>query len=113
MQTLSPDRQRAVAEAASRELARRSLRDFCKRVDKRYVIAPHLALLIDRLEALERRDIRRLIVAMPPRHGVATRFAVVSRVAYRPATSKRLSLHRTRPSLRRKMPGAFVTLWAT
>jgi hypothetical protein len=34
-----------------------------------YEVAPHLALLIDHLEALERRDIRRLVVAMPPRHG--------------------------------------------
>lgn len=59
----------AIAQAAQSELARRSLRDFCTRMDKKYEVAPHLALLIDRLEALERRDIRRLVVAMPPRHG--------------------------------------------
>jgi predicted phage terminase large subunit-like protein len=59
----------AIAEVARQELARRSLRDFCTRMDRKYEVAPHLALLINHLEALERRDIRRLIVAMPPRHG--------------------------------------------
>jgi predicted phage terminase large subunit-like protein len=59
----------ALAPFAQAELARRSLLPFCTRMDPRFMPARHLLLLIDRLEALERRDIRRLIVAMPPRHG--------------------------------------------
>lgn len=43
--------------------------DFCKYVDPEYIVAPHLRLLGDNLEALERGDIDRLIVATPPRHG--------------------------------------------
>jgi predicted phage terminase large subunit-like protein len=59
----------ALRESADAELARRRLLPFCERIDPHYERARHLELLADRLEALERRDIRRLIVAMPPRHG--------------------------------------------
>ena len=86
MQTVTPETHKAITEAASRELASVRCATSVTRVDKRYVVAPHLALLIDHLEALERRDIRRLIVAMPPRHGKSRWFPVVSRLAYRPAT---------------------------
>lgn len=68
MATVNAD-QGAIALSARQELARRNLLDFCRRVDPKYECAPHLRLLAARLEALERRDIRRLIVATPPRHG--------------------------------------------
>lgn len=51
-----------------RELARRHLAEFCERMDPSYEQARHTALLIDHLEAVERGDIRRLAVFMPPRH---------------------------------------------
>jgi predicted phage terminase large subunit-like protein len=59
----------AIGAAARDELARRSLLDFAQLLDPTYERARHLELLAEKLEALERRDIRRLIVAMPPRHG--------------------------------------------
>ncbi len=51
------------------EAARRRLIDFCTHVDPRYIPAKHLVLLATHLESLERRDIRRLAISMPPRHG--------------------------------------------
>ncbi|HEY1654077.1 MAG TPA: hypothetical protein VGF86_03065, partial [Candidatus Tumulicola sp.] len=51
------------------ELARRSLLDYCELMDPTYERARHLEVLAQHLEALERREIRRLIVSMPPRHG--------------------------------------------
>jgi predicted phage terminase large subunit-like protein len=51
------------------EKARRHLMDYCKIIDRNYQPAAHLKLLTDRLEALERGDINRLMVFMPPRHG--------------------------------------------
>lgn len=62
-------RREALRAAAAEELSRRSLLDFCARMDASYERARHLELLAEKLEALERREIRRLIVAMPPRHG--------------------------------------------
>lgn len=67
--TSNADLRSALAMAASEELARRDLLAFCERMDGGYERARHLELLAEKLEALERRDIRRLIVAMPPRHG--------------------------------------------
>ena len=60
------------------EIARRSLRDFCERVDPAYASALHTDYLIDQLERLERREFNRLMVFMPPQVGksyhVAERF---------------------------------------
>ena len=55
--------------AAETELARRHLLDFAPEIVFDYVAAPHHALICDRLEAVERGDIDRLMIAMPPRHG--------------------------------------------
>jgi predicted phage terminase large subunit-like protein len=63
------DVRHAIGAAARDELARRSLLDFAQLLDPTYERARHLELLAQKLEALERREIRRLIVAMPPRHG--------------------------------------------
>lgn len=54
---------------AQRELARRRLLDFCTYTFPGYEKAEHLKKLAEYLEALERREIRRLMVFMPPRHG--------------------------------------------
>lgn len=51
-----------------RAIARQSLPDYCARLDPTYISTPHTRMLCDRLEALERRDIRRLMVTLPPRH---------------------------------------------
>ena len=55
--------------AARAELARRHFTAFQQRMDPTYERARHLDLLAEHLEAIERRDIDNLIVAMPPRHG--------------------------------------------
>jgi len=51
-------------------LARTDLAFFCQYVHRgRWQRAPHLELTCRTLEAVERGDLRRLIVTMPPRHG--------------------------------------------
>lgn len=57
-----------VQEAIGRELARRELAEFCALMDPAYERSRHADLLIAHLEAVERGDIRRLAVFMPPRH---------------------------------------------
>lgn len=54
---------------ARRELARRHLLDFAPQIVFDYQPAAHHALICERLEAVERGDIDRLMIAMPPRHG--------------------------------------------
>lgn len=53
----------------SRRRARESLIDFAPQIVFDYQAAPHHSLICDRLEAVERGDIDRLMIAMPPRHG--------------------------------------------
>lgn len=52
----------------ARELARRELSEFCALMDPAYERSRHADLLIQHLEAVERGEIRRLAVFMPPRH---------------------------------------------
>ncbi len=59
----------ALEEKLQRELARRSLLDFTTYTFPTYQVAPHLERLAEHLEAVERGDIKRLMVFMPPRHG--------------------------------------------
>lgn len=69
-QTAKTDRRReARSELARRELARRHLLDWCSYVDSGFMAPPHVRLLASKLEAIERGELTRLIVAMPPRHG--------------------------------------------
>lgn len=56
-------------EAKSRRLARRNLIAFCEYTKADFQRAAHLELLAGRLEAIERGEIKRLMVIMPPRHG--------------------------------------------
>jgi hypothetical protein len=66
--SLSPEQQNELLSLAERELAQRSLEAFCAYMDPDYLFAAHTKLVIEHLEALERRDIRNLAVFMPPRH---------------------------------------------
>jgi predicted phage terminase large subunit-like protein len=54
---------------ARRELARRRLVDFIRYTFPNYQAAAHHHLIADRLEAVERGDIDRLMITLPPRHG--------------------------------------------
>lgn len=56
-------------DGARRELARRHLLDFAPEIVPNYEAAKHHQLICERLEAVERGDIDRLMIAMPPRHG--------------------------------------------
>jgi len=59
----------ARAELARRELARRHLIDFIEYTFPGYEAAPHHTLIADHLEAVERGELDRLMITMPPRHG--------------------------------------------
>lgn len=68
----------ADVEAARNELARRRLVDFTTATNPAYIPAGHHARIADALEAVERGDIDRLMLFLPPRHGkselASTRF---------------------------------------
>ena len=49
--------------------ARDSMLDFVVETMPEYSVAPHHRLIVEHLEAVERGDIRRLMLFMPPRHG--------------------------------------------
>lgn len=61
--------QQAQAELAKRELARRKLSWFIKYNFDEYRENWHHSLIISKLEAVERGDIRKLMIFVPPRHG--------------------------------------------
>ena len=59
----------ALAEAASAELARRDFGTYCARMMPSYPIdAPHVQLIIEALEKVERGECDRLIISTPPQH---------------------------------------------
>ena len=59
-------------EQVNAELSRRSLLAFAKRLEPGFEEPPHIKLLVDLLGQLERGEIRRLCVSMPPRFGKTT-----------------------------------------
>jgi predicted phage terminase large subunit-like protein len=59
----------AAALEARKELARRGLGDFLALMQPDYEQPVHVRAICTHLEALEAREIPRLIVTMPPRHG--------------------------------------------
>jgi predicted phage terminase large subunit-like protein len=61
--------EQAAQEVLNRREARRHLIDFATYVDPTFQRAPHLALIADYLEHARRREILRLIIEAPPRHG--------------------------------------------
>lgn len=52
-----------------RAAAAENLLVFCRYIDEQYTIANHIVTLSDKLMRLERDEIDRLIIEMPPRHG--------------------------------------------
>jgi predicted phage terminase large subunit-like protein len=60
---------REIAPFAREELARRRIGDFLTLLLPGYEQPPHVLALCEHLEALERREIARVVVTMPPRHG--------------------------------------------
>lgn len=61
--------QEAKKELAKRELARRRLGRFIKYNNDEYDENWHHRLIIEKLEAVERGEIRKLMIFVPPRHG--------------------------------------------
>lgn len=55
-------------EETHKRAARGSLKEYMKLMYPGYVDGNHLDLLIEKLEAVERGDLKRLIVSIPPRH---------------------------------------------
>jgi len=67
MSEISP--QEAAAELLARRKARTGLLAFTKYRNTNYQAAAHHSLIADKLEAVERGEIKRLMIFMPPRHG--------------------------------------------
>ena len=59
----------AAIRAAMPSPISRSLADYARHVQPGYATPPHILALIDRLERVERGELKRLIVCCPPRHG--------------------------------------------
>jgi predicted phage terminase large subunit-like protein len=59
----------ALAPVVRKELARRRLLEFAEYLDPNFKRAQHLSLIADALERVERREIRKLAIFLPPRHG--------------------------------------------
>ncbi len=70
-----PSRQEAAKEILRRRLLRESLTDWCRECG--YEPARHHRLLIEKLEQLERCEIRRLLVTMPPGSAKSTYSSVL------------------------------------
>lgn len=69
MVAVTKEQRQVLMEEARRELARRTMGDFVLYVDDNYQMNWHHRLLCDYLDKLARKEIRRLMVFMPPRHG--------------------------------------------
>ena len=59
----------AAKELLTRRKSRESLIEFAKYTNSTYIPASHHSLIAEKLEAVERGEIKRLIICMPPRHG--------------------------------------------
>ena len=66
---ITEERRQVLIQEAKRELARRHMSDFVLYVDRNYQMNWHHQLLCEYLDRLARKEIRRLMVFMPPRHG--------------------------------------------
>ena len=53
----------------SAEKAQNTLLDYAQHLQTSYLRPPHIEFLAEKLEAVERGDITRLAISMPPRHG--------------------------------------------
>lgn len=63
--------EQVAAELLKRKKAKRGLIQFTEHTFPQYVPAEHHKLIADKLEAVERGEIDRLMINMPPRHGKA------------------------------------------
>lgn len=61
--------QQAAGELLARRGARKSLIAFAQYTNPAYLPAPHHSLIAEKLEAVGRGEISRLMILMPPRHG--------------------------------------------
>lgn len=66
---MSVDYSAALSSVARALLARRRLGDFIELLEPSYARARHTTAICDHLEAVERGEIDRLMIFMPPRHG--------------------------------------------
>ena len=66
---ITEERRQVLIQEAKRELARRHMSDFVLYVDRNYQMNWHHQLLCEYLDRLAQKEIRRLMVFMPPRHG--------------------------------------------
>jgi predicted phage terminase large subunit-like protein len=64
-----PSQAEAAQELLNRIRSRRSLIDFAQYTFPQYEPAEHHRLIAEKLEAIERGEIQRLMIFMPPRHG--------------------------------------------
>lgn len=69
MMNSRPSQQAAAIELLARRKARAGLLDFTSYTNPAYEAAPHHRLIAEKLEAVERGEILRLMITMPPRHG--------------------------------------------
>ena len=69
MTNLQPSLQAAGLELQARRKARLGLLAFTTYTNPAYEAAPHHQLIVEKLEAVERGEIKRLMICMPPRHG--------------------------------------------
>jgi hypothetical protein len=66
---VSVDVREDLRAALSADLARNRLACFAKHMDRGYVLAEHVRYLCNALEALERNELKHMILLCPPRHG--------------------------------------------
>jgi predicted phage terminase large subunit-like protein len=69
MTSLQLSRQTAAQELLNRRKAREGLLAFTQYTNPAYAAAQHHDLIASKLEAVERGEIKRLMITMPPRHG--------------------------------------------
>lgn len=69
MNNLQLSQQQAATELLNRRNARRSLVAFTQYTNPAYIAVKHHNLIAEKLEAVERGEIKRLMICMPPRHG--------------------------------------------
>ncbi len=58
-----------IAKEAKKELARRNMKEFALYTDENYIMNWHHELMCEYLNRWVRREIKRLMIFMPPRHG--------------------------------------------
>jgi predicted phage terminase large subunit-like protein len=69
MNSMSLSRLSLLQEKRARKAAQSSLIDFAQYTFPQYAPAEHHRLIAEKLEAIERGEIQRLMIFMPPRHG--------------------------------------------